>query len=41
MKEYKYIAASDIHKYNGWDIEKIIPHENSQDMIIISRIKTF
>lgn len=38
MKEYKYINANDIWKYSGWKIEKVIPHENSDDMLIISRI---
>lgn len=39
MKEYKYINANDIDKYSGWEIEKVISHEDSDDMLIISRIK--
>lgn len=39
MKEYKYINASDIDKYTGWEIERVIPHEYSDDMLIISRKK--
>ena len=39
MKVYEYINAKDIDKYDGWTIEKVIPHENGDDMLIISRIK--
>ena len=41
MKVYKYIYASEIENYNGWDIECVFSHEDGQDMLIISRIKTF
>lgn len=41
MKIYKYIRAQDIDEYEGWDIEKVLPHENGEDMVIISRIKIF
>lgn len=39
MKVYKYINANEIDKYDGWEIEKVIPHEDSDDMLIISRTK--
>lgn len=39
MKEYKYIYATEIEKYSGWDIECIFPHEDGLDMVIISHIK--
>ncbi len=41
MKEYKYIYASEIDKYGGWNIECVFSHEDGQDMLVISHIKTF
>ena len=39
MKTYLYINASNIYKYDGWEIEQVIPHEESDDMLIISKKK--
>lgn len=30
MKEYKYIYASEIENYSGWDIECVLPHEDGK-----------
>ena len=39
MKVYKYIYASEIENYSGWDIECVLPHEDGQDMLVISKRK--
>lgn len=39
MKKYKYISASDIESFSGWNIEKVIetPEKGIRNMIIISK----
>ena len=38
MKEYKYIYCSDISRYSGWDIVKIISGNNGDsDMAVIMK----
>lgn len=37
MKKYVYELLSNIEKYDGWNIEKIIEQENDYNMVVLSK----